>query len=420
VRDGASVTVEGTVTVDRSLLDAGGRRTVIEDATGAVELYLAAPDTKVRLGARLRVTGTMGRAWGAPRLHATAVILLGSATPVVHDLRVAPGPASEWRLVRATGTITSLHRTGDRWVAELATTGATIPVIGLAGAGIPASMLGEGRRLTVTGVVRRPYPSASDRRFAIVPRRAADLDVGPVPAASPAATGSPGTGAGAGPGSASDTGSGAPAATGAAASTDAVPQVDLSDLATKAGSRVRAGGLVTALDPHGFSLDDGTAVATVVLEGDASDLAAILGPGDALDVVGDVELRGEPVLVVRDPGAILLLGGPDAGTASPDPADAASPGASGYLAGGLAAITLLTPPDAGGPDPVGYGVAVLVLTMLAALVAVLAHRRRDRQRVGARIRARLEAIATVHPGNAIAAAVAADPVPLSLGRAVDA
>src|SRR5262249_38239529 len=43
LREGRTVTVEGVLTVDSSLLDASGRRTIVEDATGAIELYLARP-----------------------------------------------------------------------------------------------------------------------------------------------------------------------------------------------------------------------------------------------------------------------------------------------------------------------------------------------------------------------------------------
>ena len=417
VRDGATVTVEGTVTADRTLLDASGRRTVLEDATGAVELYLAAPDPTVRLGARLRVTGTMGRAWGAPRLHATTLRLLGSASPVVHDLRVAPGAASEWRLVRVTGTITSLHRAGDRWVAELATPGGTIPVTGLAGAGIPAAMLGEGRRATVIGIVKRPYPSASDRRFAIVPRRPADLDVGPAPApaSSPAATdgsGAGGTGTAVATSASGDPGPGASGAT--------IPQVDLRDLGAKTGNRVRAGGLITAVDADGFRLDDGTAVAGVVLAGDAADLAAILGPGDAVDVTGDVELRGQAVIVVRDPAGLLLLGGTGVAAAATAPVVDTSPGAATRLPADLTHLAPLAKTDNARVDPIVPGLASLLLVILAGLVAAIAHRRRDQRRLGDRIRARLDAIGGALPAPVRAPELVAERVPVAAGGAADA
>ena len=69
---------------------------------------------------------------------------------------------------------------------------------------------------------------------------------------------------------------------------DGAPTTDLRDLATRAGERVRVGGLVTGATADGLRLDDGTATATLVLQGDASDLAALVTPGDALDAVGVV------------------------------------------------------------------------------------------------------------------------------------
>ena len=113
LRENARVTVEGVVTVDRLLLDATGRRTIVEDSSGAIELYLEAPDAAIGAGVRVRATGTVGRAWGAPRLRVEAIRVLGRATPTARDLRAAPSAATEWRLVRVRGTVAEVHRTGD-------------------------------------------------------------------------------------------------------------------------------------------------------------------------------------------------------------------------------------------------------------------------------------------------------------------
>ena len=78
---GQRVTVEGTLTVGTSLLDASGRRTIVEDGTAAIEVYLPAPDAAMRLGTRVRVTGTVGEAWGAPRLRADETRVQGSRQP---------------------------------------------------------------------------------------------------------------------------------------------------------------------------------------------------------------------------------------------------------------------------------------------------------------------------------------------------
>ncbi len=179
LRDGQRVTVEGVLTIGTGLLDASGRRTILEDGTAAIEVYLAAPDAAMRLGARVRVTGTVGQAWGAPRLRAEEVRVLGSRQPTVHAVRTAPTAAVEWRLVKVEGTVLDVHRNGDRWSAELQLAGgAKVPISGLAGSGIASTAMVEGRRATVIGVVKRPYPTATDRRFAVVPRRAADIVLG--------------------------------------------------------------------------------------------------------------------------------------------------------------------------------------------------------------------------------------------------
>ncbi len=178
-REGKRVTIEGTVTVATTLLDATGRRTIVEDGTAAIELYLARADASIRPGVRVRASGVVGRAWGAPRLRVDALRVVGRREPSVLDLRTAPGAATEWRLVRIRGTVADVHRSGDRWTAELVSDGLRIPVAGLPGGGIAASTVEEGRPATVTGIVKRPYPTATDQRFAVVPRSARDLALGP-------------------------------------------------------------------------------------------------------------------------------------------------------------------------------------------------------------------------------------------------
>jgi hypothetical protein len=374
VRDGAEVTVEGVVTADRSLLDATGRRAVIEDASGAIELYLAAPDATVRLGARLRVTGEVGRSYGAPRLHVSEVVALGSATPAVLDLRVLPSAATEWRLVRISGTVTSLHRTGARWVAELDTGFGIVPVIALDGPAIPATALETGRHATVVGIVKRPYPSATDRRYAVLPRSASDVVLGPASASGPGvASGRAGMGSGGTAASPSPRG-------------DGTPVVDLRDLGARVGQQVRVGGLVVETTPDGFELDDGTATALIVLDGDAADLAALVEPGDALDALGRVEDRGGPVLVVRDPADVTLVG--DLGATDPT----ASPALAGMLAldsGSPAPGPAESPEGASQASAAGL-LAVAAFVASAAAAAAL-RRVRDRRQLRARVRRRLDA-----------------------------
>ncbi|HEY3333702.1 MAG TPA: lamin tail domain-containing protein [Candidatus Limnocylindrales bacterium] len=394
-RDGETVTVEGLLTVERTLLDASGRRTIVEDATGAIEVYLPQPDGRLRLGARVRLTGIVGRAWGAPRLKVTNVRMLGTGTPTAHALKGSPTAATEWRLVRITGTIAGVHRSGDRWTAELATSSSSrILLSGLAGSGIAGSSVIEGRSATVTGIVKRPYPTATDRRFAIVPRRSSDLALGP---ATGATAGTPPAGSGAGAGAPT-----APGASGAAASSDppGVRDVDLRDLGGSIGQRVRTGGIVTAIDAGGFRIDDGTAIGRVVLTDPAAEVLALLEPGDALNATGIPERRDEVVLVVDDPADIELLGdlGGGASAATADPAPEASPAdvdreaLRASLGRGM------------GVDPASAGVGTLALVALMSVAATLARRHRAQRALRRRIVARLEAL-----GHGAAGTGPADP-----------
>ena len=131
------------------------------------------------IGARIRASGEIGRAYDAPRLRAddVAVIAVG-ARPLPASLNSAPTAASEWRLVVVSGVVGDVHKLGDRWRAELTVGGDAVVVNGLAGARIAAASVVEGRRATVIGIVRRPYPGASDRRWSVVPRGPADVVIG--------------------------------------------------------------------------------------------------------------------------------------------------------------------------------------------------------------------------------------------------
>ncbi len=394
VREGRSVTVEGVLTIDPTLLDSSGRRLVVEDATGAIELYLAAPDAALRMGRLVRVTGTVGRAWGAPRLRVEALLVLGSRTPTAHALSVAPGAATEWRLVSVRGTIEDVHRSGDRWQAELRVGSVRIPVIGLAGSGIAEAGVIVGRTATVTGIVKRPYPTATDRRFAILPRRSADLVLGPAAGAvtSPRPSGS------ARPSGMAAGGASTSALGGVGSTLGGPPDADLADLPTLDGRVVRVGGLVTGVEDGGIRLDDGTATARIVLAGSAADLLPMLRPGDALNATGTVEAGEDTVIVVAGREGVVLLGELDAS----GPADAAGtivvPGAvAGDRDPALTVTGVTAVPSAAGPAggslaaPVAIGFLALVLVMGNA--ALLAHRGRARRLQRARIAARLDAIA---------------------------
>ena len=73
VADGTSVTIEATVTAGVSLLDSSGRRIVVQDPSGAIEVLLPSGTAAPSVGVRIRVTGSTGHAWGAPRIGASEV-----------------------------------------------------------------------------------------------------------------------------------------------------------------------------------------------------------------------------------------------------------------------------------------------------------------------------------------------------------
>ena len=171
------------------------------------------------------------------------------------------------------------HKLGDRWRAEVEVGAAKVVVIGQPGAGIASTTLAEGRTATVIGIVRRPYPSATDQRFAVTPRSPADIrvagradaDAGARDRHRAAGTTSPASG------------------DRAPDPATAAPDADLVDLDTLIGGLVRVGGLVVDLRPDGFTLDDGTAIGRVVLRGPALERLALIEPDDALNAIGRVE-----------------------------------------------------------------------------------------------------------------------------------
>jgi uncharacterized protein YdeI (BOF family) len=419
LRGGQRVTVEGVLDSGTGLLDASGRRSIVEDGTAAIEVYLAAPDTAMRLGTRVRVTGTVGKAWGAPRLKVEAAHVLGSLQPTASVVHTAPTAAVEWRLVKLQGTVVDVHRNGDRWSAELQIGGgAKVPVSGLAGSGIASTALVEGREATITGIVKRPYPTATDRRFALVPRRVADIVLGkPVP--TPGASTSPL--AGSGTTSATSTGVPIPGTSGFGV-VEAVADVDLRDIGAHLGQRVRVGGLVTGVGPDGVRLDDGTSGALLVLEGDAADLLTALEPGDALNATGTPDQRDETVLLVAGAADVELvgdLGGTESG--APDQIGLAAIVETGTP---NAAAQPVTSPAASraGTDPITVGIAIVVVTLtLVATAALAARRQRTRRRLRTRIAARLEALRrTAGPAATGAERAPQPPIGAGSGAELDA
>ena len=234
----------------------------------------------------------------------------------------------------------------------------------------------------MTGIVRRPYPTASDQRFTILPRNPADIRL----AGSAAAAGSRSS-----PGSTGDA-AGAGASAASAATSNPLPQgrdVDLANLADALGEQVRVGGLVTDLEPRGVRIDDGTASALILLEGEAAQLLPLLEPGDAVNASGIVEtVEGEVAIVVSDPAGIALAADPTAA----GPAATAAPldRPAGESSNGATEANLGDPPG-GLPGLAGLGTLVAVTTLSVAVTCL--RRWQARRRLGARVAARLAAFA---------------------------
>jgi lamin tail-like protein len=381
--DDRDVTVEGVVTVGAALLDSSGRRIVIQDASAAVEVLVPSGSAAPAAGSRLRVSGEMGRAYGAPRLRADEVRKLGrGAMPAPIILRRSPTAAHEWRLARATGIVTTIERSGDRWSAELAVGGQRLLVIGLAGSEIGSSLVVEGRQATVTGIVKRPYPTSSDRRFSLIPRERSDIVLSPE---------SPGARPSDAPGANPSTGPSTPNA-----APGELSDVYLDDLARHVGRDVRVGGLIVELGPDGVALDDGTATGWIVLRDSAAAYLPLLERGDAINASGRVE-RGERGIgvVVRAASGIARVGDPGtwagpSAMASPDAAASSGRQLDAPRAAALGAIG----------DPFGLGVpgyatlASLGLVSLASLLATMLRRERLRRRLAASVLARMAGLTT--------------------------
>jgi uncharacterized protein YdeI (BOF family) len=379
--DDRDVRIEGTVTAPATLLDATGRRAVVQDASAGVELLLPTGTAAPPVGTRVRATGRMGVAYGAPRLRADAIDVIGAgADPTPTVLHAVPGTAHEWRLVTISGRVASVHKLGDRWRAEITVGGKAAVVVGQPGAGVPSTALVEGRMASVSGIVRRPYPNATDRRFAVTPRFPGDIRL--------IGGGSTGNGAGA-----ATSGAGTSGGTDQAPSGQPTPSavdVDLDALDAHVGAFVRVGGLVVDLRPDGFTLDDGTTTGRLELRGAALDALPLIEPDDALNAVGRVETAAEgPIVVVDDAGRLILSGdpvaavspGPSTALASPSPSSPPDAALRSRLAG------MAGPP--GGLDGGIAGVITLAVVSLLSVAVTWLRRRHARRLLAARVVDRL-------------------------------
>jgi hypothetical protein len=385
------VAIEAVVTAPATLLDSTGRRIVVQDPSGAIEVLVPKTASAPGVGSRIRAVGRIGSAYGAPRLRATSLDRLGSASiPVPLRVAGALGAAHTWRLVSIAGRVDAVHKLGDRWRAEVISGAQSLVVIGQPGAAIPSTVLGAGGTAEIVGIVRPAYPSATDRRPAVLPRGSADVHVTSVPRASDGRSGGDG-GVAATPTGGTVRSSGAPGVG------RTVADADLADLEALLGATVRVGGLVVELRPTGFRLDDGTSVGSIVLTGEAAGWLGLIEPRDAINVVGRVrrDEDGQTVVVVDDPSTIVLGSGLD-GLGNPTPAS--SPEAGTAAIGTTGERSAPEMQVAGfGADPgllPGAGASLLGLTGVGALsvVAATLRRRHARRLVAARVATRLASI----------------------------
>jgi hypothetical protein len=222
-------------------------------------------------------------------------------------------PALEWRLVTVTGTVEFVHRDGDAWRAELTLNGGGVPVVGLARSGIASTALEAGRAATITGIVKRAYPTATDQRLTIVPRTAADIRLGAAqPSDRPGSpTGRPGSSTPRPDASERPTDSAGHEAAGSPSPGPPAPaagDVPLGELAAYQGATVRIGGLVTRVDGARLTVVDSSGSATIELTGEAAAVAATIAPNDLVNATGMVAGAGDSLrLVVDDQAGLTRL-----------------------------------------------------------------------------------------------------------------
>ena len=273
-------------------------------------------DVTAQVGQRITATGQVGTYYGAPSLTASAARSTGQGTINAATVRAAPiAGALEWRLVAVSGRVEDVRRDGESWRAEISVSGGTIPISGLERSGIPSTALEEGRSATVTGIVKRAYPTATDQRLAVVPRTGADIKLGPVVSGSivpslsprPGGSGSPiGSGR---PPTVRPSSAGGPVGPAGSASPGSGAVQSLDDLEGHEDEVVTVGGVVTAIEGTAVLIDDGSAAVRLRLTGDAAALATTFALGDLINATGRVatDAAGELEVIVDDPAAVVRL-----------------------------------------------------------------------------------------------------------------
>jgi hypothetical protein len=317
---GRLVDVEATVTAPAGIIDWGGPTIVVDDGTAAVAVVLPVGVASPRVGVRVRVAGKVGSLHSGRRVVATLLEWLGEGS-AIQPLTVTGtlGAENEWRLVQVCGRISRVTRAGSRWRIDVTVGGRAVAVLGEPGAGISASGLMAGRLALVSGIVRRSTSDPSS--FAVLPRSARDLTLGPAPQSSDQPAG-PALGGYA---------SASPESSGGAGGR----VVAVADLAAHEGEMVTLAGLIVDTSA-GLTLDDGTGKARLGGAA-AADALALLEDGDAVEVTGLVSRDAAGLLIDVDPDRIVSVAGAGPDEAAAQMSQPAAPPSAG--AGSPAAAT---------------------------------------------------------------------------------
>lgn len=285
---GRTVTIVGVVTSKAGFIDSEGRRVTVADRTGAILVRYPADTRPAGVGRVVRATGEVGTWFGTTQLEAAAKPRRkGRASVKPTILREAPEGSSEWQLVRVTVRITHIERSGDTWRAEAVLgNGETLPIVGLAGAGVAGDLLEPGRAARVTGIVRRAHPSATDQRFAVAPRSIRDIRLGDL------RTDDDDDGDG-------DDDDERDSALAVVAGDSDVLSATFGSLADLDDRLVRVGGRVEVVAERRLILDDGTAQGVVRLDDTATAFEPALRVGQVVNATGRVRHRdGRPEVLV--------------------------------------------------------------------------------------------------------------------------
>jgi hypothetical protein len=258
--------------------------------------------------------------------------------------------------------------------------------VGVARSGIPADALEEGRNATITGIVKRAHPSATDQRFGIAPRTSSDIRLGPAPRG-----GSPSAGEGEVEGDDPDDadavlGSEDPGAPGLE---DAPMGASLSAVPALVGRRVRVAGALRAIDTPLLTLDDGSGRGLVRLLDDDPSFDPPLHLGEVVNVTGTVATRdiGGWEIVARAEGVLRAARLTVSASAPPHVPSDAEPSPSSVEPTTTPELATAPGLETGGPADAGplrtllallLGLGTAALVVLGTWLAIAAYRGRSR------------------------------------------